>query len=116
MKFAVGVGLCCLLSGSAVASQPVAVTANPMVSMAPATVVLNVVLEPDERNRSLIVVADSEDFYSSSEVSLDGDRAARQQRFTMRNLPPGEYVVQARVRRADNSERMAETHLLVTGF
>jgi len=118
MKPAVGfvvVG-CCLLAGLAVASPPVAVSANPMVSMAPATVVVNVVLEPDERNRALIVVTDSADFYSSSEVALDGDRSARQQRFTVRNLPAGEYVVQARIKRADDSERIAETQLVVTGF
>ena len=117
MKFGVGVVLgCSLLAGPAVASEPVAVSANPMISMAPATIVVSVVLEPDERNRFLTVVTDSQDFYSSSEVSLDGDRAARQQRFTVRNLPAGEYVVQARVTRADDSERIAETRLVVTGY
>lgn len=118
MKFLSGVVLGCslLAGGLATASGPVAISANPTVAMAPATITLSVTVEPDERNRVLTVVTDSADFYSASEVALDGDRAARMRRFTVRNLPPGEYVVQARITRADESERVAETHLVVTGF
>jgi hypothetical protein len=118
MKSLAGVVLgCSLLAGTpATASEPLTITANPIVSMSPATITLNVTVEPDDRNRTLTVVTDSEDFYSASEVTLDGGNAARRQRFTVRNLPPGEYVVQARITRADESERVAETRLVVTGF
>jgi hypothetical protein len=41
----------------------------------------------------LTVVADSEDFYRSSEVQLDGDRAPRTINVEFRNMPGGEYKV-----------------------
>ncbi len=118
MKVLAGVVLgCSLLGGVSVSgSEPLAITANPRVSMAPATITLRVTVEPDERNRLLAVITDAADFYSESEVTLDGENAARQQRFTVRNLPAGEYVVRARITRADDSERVVETHLVVTGF
>lgn len=117
MKLPVAAVLGCVaLAGSpATGGEPVAVRANPAVSMAPATVVLTVVIEPDQRNRLLTVVTDSLDFYSASEVSLEGDQASRLQKFTLKNLPPGEYQVQARITRADNSERVAQTEMTVTG-
>ncbi len=118
MKVMAGVVLgCSLLAGTpAAVSEPLAISVHPIVSMAPATVTLNVTIEPDERNRLLTVVTDSTDFYSASEVSLDGDKAARTQRFTVKNLPAGDYLVRARITRGDDSERVVETHLLVTGF
>jgi hypothetical protein len=117
MKLAVATVLgCVVLAGSpATATEPVSIRVNPTVSMAPATVILSVTVEPDERNRVLTVVTDSPDFYSASEVELEGERASRLQRFTVRGLPAGDYVVQARITRADSSERVAETQLMVTG-
>lgn len=117
MKLVVAAALgCLLLAGSAPASEPVTVAAKPFVSMAPATLLVDVIVEPDARNRVLSVVTESDDFYTLSEVELNGDHAARKQKFTIRNLPPGEYVVQARIKRADDSERIAQARALVTGF
>ena len=64
----------------------------------------------------IAVVLGATGFATVRALNGGGDRSARQQRFTVRNLPAGEYVVQARIKRADNSERIAETHLVVTGF
>jgi len=118
MKLLTGVVLgCTLLAGApAMASRPLAIAVNPVVSMSPATVTVSITVEPNEQNRVLRVVTDSADFYSASEVTLDGNRAARLQRFTVRNLPAGDYVVRARLTRADDSERVAEAHVVVTGF
>ncbi|HSK08633.1 MAG TPA: hypothetical protein VK911_03590 [Vicinamibacterales bacterium] len=117
MRVLLGFVLLCalLLASPANATQPVEVRVNPAVSLAPATVVLTILVEPDERNRLLTVVADSGDFYRSSEVTLEGDRASRTRRITLRNLPPGEYTIRASVTRADNSSRIAETQMVVTG-
>ena len=68
-------------------SQPVAV--------APATVLVQISVEPHADNRSLAVVVDSDQYYRSSEVSLDGDDARRPHVFEFRNLPSGSYEVSA---------------------
>ncbi|HZP48639.1 MAG TPA: hypothetical protein VFB07_08895 [Vicinamibacterales bacterium] len=41
------------------------------------------------------IVAESEDFYRSSEIQLDGDSAPRTTQFEFRSLPPGTYEVRA---------------------
>jgi len=97
------------------APPPVAVQVTPNVSMAPATVRVVVTVEPDERNRGLMVEADSPDFYSSSEVTLDGDGSSRVQRFVFKNLPPGEYDIRATVERNDGGRQMASTMTIVSG-
>ena len=39
------------------------------------------------------IIAESPDFYRSSEVQLEGDKAPRTSRIEFRNLPPGTYDV-----------------------
>lgn len=110
-----------VLTGFLVAASPAAappsvtVQVTPNVSMAPATVRVVVTVEPDQRNRGLMVEADAADFYSSSEVSLDGDGSSRVQRFVFKNLPPGQYEVRATVQRNDGARQMASTVTIVSG-
>jgi hypothetical protein len=40
-------------------------------------------------------LAESDDFYRSSEIQLDGDHAPRTNTFEFRSLPPGHYSVKA---------------------
>ena len=49
----------------------------------------------DADNRAVEVVAESEDYYRSSEIQLDGDQAPRTNTFEFRSLPPGTYEVKA---------------------
>jgi hypothetical protein len=44
-------------------------------------------------NRVLRVVLESQDYYSVSDVQLDGDKAAQSHSFDWRDLPPGFYRV-----------------------
>ena len=98
----------------AAAPPPVSVQVNPNVAMAPATVRVIVTVEPDERNRGLLVEADSLNFYSSSEVMLEGNESSRVRRFEFKNLPPGEYEVRATVERNDGRRQVANAQYVVS--
>ena len=68
---------------------------TPAVAFAPANLIVRAVVEADADNRAIAVVAESEDFYRSSEIQLDGDHAPRTSTFEFRSLPPGKYNVRA---------------------
>jgi len=68
---------------------------SPSVAFAPANLVVRARVEADADNRAIAIVAESEDFYRSSEVQLDGERAPRTNTFEFRSLPPGTYEVKA---------------------
>ena len=68
---------------------------TPAVAFAPANLVVRAVVEADADNRAIAVVAESDDFYRSSEIQLDGDHAPRTNTFEFRSLPPGSYSVKA---------------------
>ena len=50
---------------------------------APATVPIVVAVEPGEQNRVLLVEADAEEYYRSSEIELDGERVTGEERFNL---------------------------------
>ena len=68
---------------------------TPAVAFAPANLVVRAVVEADADNRAIAVIAESEDFYRSSEIQLDGDHAPRTSTIEFRSLPPGNYSVKA---------------------
>ncbi len=78
---------------------------SPAVSFAPADLLIRTRLEPDVDNRGMVVIAESDDFYRSSEIQLEGDRAPRTVTFEFRSLPPGEYEVTAVVIGTDGQRR-----------
>jgi hypothetical protein len=77
------------------ASDRLALRVSPTVSFAPANLVVRTTILANEENRSIEVVAESEDFYRSSEMPLEGDRAPRTTSFEFRSLPTGSYQVRA---------------------
>ena len=66
---------------------------TPAVSLEPAVLTVRVSVEPSADNRVLHIVAESQDFFRSSEVQLDGERGAPLNVFEFRNLPTGLYHV-----------------------
>jgi hypothetical protein len=87
---------------------------SPAMSFAPANLVIQTRLEPDADNRAMEVIAQSDDFYRSSAIQLDGDRAPRTVRIEFRSLPPGEYRVTAVVIGSDGQQRaLARSHVNV---
>ena len=77
------------------AGERLALKVSPAVSFAPANLVVRATVPVDADNRAIEIVAESDDFYRSSEIQLEGDRAARTTMFEFRSLPPGTYEVRA---------------------
>jgi hypothetical protein len=66
-----------LTSAVAGAKEPLSIRVSPGFSFAPANIVIRTSVEPDAENRSLEVIADSAEFYRSSTITLEGDRAPK---------------------------------------
>jgi hypothetical protein len=98
-------GMTVAATAAAGANQPLAIKVSPAVSFAPANLIIRTSVDPDAYNRSLEVVAESDDFYRSSTVMLEGDRAPKTTQFEFRSLPPGEYAVSVVVTGADGRQR-----------
>ena len=68
---------------------------TPAVAMAPADLRVRATIEANRSNRAIEIIAESDDFYRSSEIPLDGDRAPRTTQLEFRGLPGGDYAVRA---------------------
>ncbi len=79
------------------ADQQVRVRVSPQNAMAPADVLVYVTIERSAENRLLRVSAESEAFFRSSEVPLEGEGSARINILRFRELPSGSYDVTADV-------------------
>jgi hypothetical protein len=93
------------LSASAGTDQKLAVRISPAVAFAPATLVVRTTIQSDAENRTVQIVAESNDFYRSSEVQLDGEHAPRVSVFEFRSLPSGTYLVTATLRDSKGQSR-----------
>jgi predicted phage tail protein len=87
------------------AGERVSMRVSPAVAFAPANLVVRASVEADEQNRSMQIVAESPDFYRSSEVQLEGDKAPRTSMVEFRNLPPGTYDVRVLLLGAGGQQR-----------
>jgi hypothetical protein len=68
---------------------------TPTVAFEPATVTVRATITADDDHRALEVIAESADYYRSSYVPLDGERAPRITEIAFRGLPSGHYTVRA---------------------
>lgn len=105
MKRAVLCGILMVASISLDASEPLRIRVSPAVSFAPACVRIHTTIEADQNNRAVEIAANSEDFYRSSRIQLEGDKAARTNIFEFPGLPEGEYEVTATLFGSDGRPR-----------
>jgi hypothetical protein len=77
------------------AGERMTIKVSPAVAFAPANLIVRTMIVADADNRAVEIIAESPDFYRSSRVQLDGDKAARTSSFEFRSLPPGTYEVRA---------------------
>ena len=68
---------------------------TPSIAFAPATLIVRTTIEPDPQNRAMEIVAESSDFYRSSEFDLEGVRSPRTTTLELRGMPAGTYEVSA---------------------
>jgi hypothetical protein len=102
----IGILMCtAALPASAGESEQMVLRVSPAVAFAPANLVVRTTIPANEQNRSVQIVAESDSFYRSSEIQLEGDRAPRTSQFEFRNLPPGTYEVRATVVGTRGEER-----------
>jgi hypothetical protein len=100
------------------AGERITMKVSPAVAFAPANLVVRATIEADAENRAVEIVAESPDFYRSSEIQLEGDKAARTTTFEFRSLPPGTYEVRAKLYGADGQARAAvrqQVNVIATG-
>jgi hypothetical protein len=85
--------------------QRITIRVSPALSFAPANLIVRTTIASDPENRAVEVVAESPEFYRSSEIQLEGERAPRTSVFEFRSLPPGRYEVRATLRGSSGRER-----------
>jgi hypothetical protein len=78
---------------SASGGEQLRIAVSPTQSFAPSNLNIRARMVPNPENRGLQVVAESEDFYRSSQVSLEGEGAPATIMFEFRGVPGGEYQV-----------------------
>ena len=93
LRIAVVLGAAVLMSTGIKGSAPLRIQVSPAISRAPAQVTVRLIVESDAANRTLQIVAASDDYYRSSEVQLDGKDAQPVNVFELRNLPMGTYEI-----------------------
>jgi hypothetical protein len=81
------------------------IRARPAFSFAPAELQLEFKITPDSENRGLVVSAESDTFYRSSLIELEGERAQRVVSIRYQSLPAGDYSVRGALIDAEGHER-----------
>ena len=89
------VALLAVMSLGVHAAEPIRVRVVPAFALNPADVTVETVIEPDVRNRGVEITVDSANFFTTSTVTLEGERAPRVRTTRFRQLPAGNYEVSA---------------------
>jgi hypothetical protein len=87
------------------AGERITLKVSPAVAFAPANLIVRAVIVADAENRAVEIVAESPEFYRSSMIQLEGDKAARVTTFEFHSLPPGSYEVRANLFGASGEPR-----------
>jgi hypothetical protein len=102
--------LALLLAGLFVATMPITGTeslkmsVSPAQSLAPAYLRVRLTVEPNAVNRTIAVVTESDDYFRSSELPLEGEQGPRTIFFEFRGVPSGEYQIRGLVGDAKGHE------------
>lgn len=99
----------------AASEELVNVKVSAAITSAPADVVVTATVVPDDRNRALMISAESASYMRRSTVELAGEDEARVHQLSLVSLPEGEYIVSAAVIGPDGPRGRAETRLMVFG-
>src|SRR4051812_18926293 len=105
--------LCCLTMCAAPlgSSERMTIKVSPPITVAPGFVRIEARVERDANNRGLRIIAESDDFYRSSDIPLDGENGPNIAAVDLRQLPAGVYEVTG-ILVGTNGQRTATTHWL----
>jgi hypothetical protein len=98
--------------GGAPANKPVSLVVPLSAMVAPASVFVQVLIERNPENRKMRISLESAEYFSSSEMQLDGERSARVRQMTFREVPAGEYELRGEVL-GENGQVRASTRAVV---
>jgi hypothetical protein len=99
-----------------IAAEPaVSMRLAPAISMEPGAVRITTYVAPNAQNRILHVSAESDDHFTSSDVSLDGDNSPRATLIWLKNLPAGQYVVKVVLGTANGGTKTISNAFRVVG-
>jgi hypothetical protein len=90
------VAIVCCLAGSAIplnGTDRLGMRVTPTLAPAPAFIRVELMIERDDDNRALMIIAQSDDFYRSSQIQIDGASGPRIRVFEFPHLPTGVYEV-----------------------
>ena len=85
-------------------TESLRMSVSPAQSLAPAYLRVRVTVEPNAVNRTVAVVAESENYYRSSEMPLEGEEGPRTIVFEFPAVPSGEYQIRGLVGDAKGHE------------
>jgi hypothetical protein len=94
-------------------SAPLMMKVSPRMGREPADLYIVAVVEANESNRLLEITVDSADFFASSQMELDGERAQRLSNISFRSVPRGNYIVTTRLVGRDGSRAEATQAVMV---
>jgi hypothetical protein len=98
-------GLLLLATTPVGAGERLTMSVRPAIAFAPANLIVRAMIEASKDNRAMEIVAESDDFYRSTEVTLDGDAAPRITSIELRSLPPGTYEIDVTLMGANGRPR-----------
>jgi hypothetical protein len=99
-----------------VAGERIGLSVTPSVAFAPADLQVRASVPADGDNRALEIIAQSHNFYSSSEIQLDGDKAPTSTTVEFRSVPVGLYSVRVVVKGSGGKEiGSARTEVNIVG-
>lgn len=84
----------------------------PAVAFAPANLYIRAEVAADDSHRAIEIVAESDEFYRSSQIQLNGARAPRITTIEFRSVPGGTYEVRATLKDADG-DSLATTQVSI---
>ena len=91
------------------AQEPVRIAASPTFAFAPALLRVRVRVEPNAANRTLTITADSDGYYRSSLMELEGDTSEKTFFVEFKRVPAGQYQLSAVVRNGSGEDLAVAT-------
>jgi hypothetical protein len=86
------------------AQDPVRMVASPSFAFAPAWLRIRVSVEPNAANRTLTIAAESDGYYRSSLIELEGDSGPQTYFVEFKHVPAGAYELSAVVRNGSGKD------------